>query len=420
MKRVIFFLSLLIPFITIAQDSLSIRKDAPKLFFDCETCNQQFFRQNLSYINFVRDRHLADIYVLVTFNQSGGGNQIINLYFEGQNQFINQHDTLKVITLANQPQADTRDAMLAKLKLGLLKYLVQTPLINKIDFNVNCENKEQLDANKVKDKWNFWTFNLNANAFGNGNGYQKFLNVNGNVSANRTTEKFKTETGGWYNLNTQEFKIDDTTIVKGKQNNIGAYHLLTKSIGKHLAIGQYASFMQNSTQNLWHSISYYPAIEYNIFPYSEASRRQMRVMYRVGVRNQKYVDTTIFNNTSAWYGLHSIVFQYSQIEKWGNVNIMAGGWHYFNHAQNYSASIYPSINFNPFTGFRVGLWAGFQIQNDQFFIRKSEASAEEILLGNVQLSTNYNYNYGFSVGYTFGSKFNNIVNVRFDLNDNYW
>ncbi len=419
MKTIICLFIICCNTIVFSQDTLNFRKDAPNFYLDCEACNQQYFRQELSYVNFVRDRHLADIYLLVTQNNSGGGNTIYNLYFLGSNQFKNQTDTFKVETIANTPDAEIRDVLLGELKKGLLKYLVQTKLLNKINYTINAPINT-LNANAVNDKWNFWTFTINANMDGNGNAYQKYLNANVLAYGNRTTEKFKTESGGWYGLNTQEFKIDDTTTIKGRQNNLGAYHILAKSLGKHFAIGQFATFMQSTQSNFWHSISYYPTFEYNLFPYTDASRRQLRFIYRVGGRNQKYIDTTIFNKTNEWYGLHSLVFQYTQIEKWGNVNISAGAWHYFNYSKYYSLSLYPSINFNPAKGLRIGLWGGFKIQNDQFFLRKADASSEEILLNQVQLATSYNYNYGFNIGYTFGSKYNNIVNVRFDINDNYW
>ena len=192
------------------------------------------------------------------------------------------------------------------------------------------------------------------------------------------------------------------------------------SLGKHWAVGQFATYFQSTQNNLRNSYSYYPGIEYNAFSYAEAGRRQLRFIYRIGARYQDYFETTVYDRKSELYSLHAFVVQWSQIEKWGNLYLSAGAWHYFNYPNNYSASIYPSINFNPLKGLRVGLWCGFSIVNDQFFLRKSEATASEILLKQVNLKTAYNYNYGFNINYTFGSKYNNIVNVRFNLDDNYW
>ena len=40
-----------------------------------------------------------------------------------------------------------------------------------------------------------------------------------------------------------------------------------------------------------------PAIEYNLFPYAEATRRELVLRYAVGIAANQYVDTTIFDKT---------------------------------------------------------------------------------------------------------------------------
>ena len=420
--HILIVLSALIPFKAVCQetDTISVmRKDAPQLYFDCDFCNVSFYKQQLPFINFVRDRRMADIYLLITINTTGSKGMLYKLFLIGEKKFSGQNDTLQFEAPANMASADIRDGILNQLKTGLLKYIVQTKLADHINYTVDLPD-EKLSAEKVKDKWNLWTFNINTDFFGSGNSYSKTYNINYFGSANRTTEKMKTETGGWYNMNQQEYKINDTTTVKGFQSNSGMYHFIAFSLGKHFAFGQFSTYFKSSQQNLNHSISYYPGIEYNFFPYGEASRRQLRVIYRIGARYQQYNERTIYNKTQEWYGLHAFVLQYSQIEKWGSVNISAGGWHYLNYAKNFSASIYPSISFNPLKGLKVNLWCGFQMVNDQFFLRASDVSPEEILLNQVNLKTDFNFNVGAGIGYTFGSRYNSIVNVRFDLSDNYW
>jgi hypothetical protein len=373
----------------------------------------------MPFINFVRDRRMADIYLMVTINATGSKGSLYKLFLTGEKKFSGQQDTLQFEAPANMPSADIRDGILGVLKNGLLKFLVQTKLLEHITYSVDLP-EENLSAEKVKDKWNLWTFNVNTGAFASGNSYSKNLDLNYSGSANRTTEKMKTETGGWYSMNRQEYKINDSTTIKGFQSNSGMYHFIAFSLGKHFAFGQFATYFKSTPQNLNHSISYYPGFEYNYFTYEEASRRQLRFIYRLGARYQQYTERTIYDKSQEWYSLHSLVFQYEQIEKWGSVNVSAGGWHYFNYSRNFSASIYPSISFNPLKGLRVNFWCGFQVVNDQFFLRASDVSPEEILLNQVNLKTDYNLNFGGGIGYTFGSRYNSIVNVRFDLSDNYW
>lgn len=385
---------------------------------DCEFCASNFFKQEITYVNFVRDRRLADIYMLGTVNFNAGGSVQMTMYFIGEQRFKGQNDTLVCKVPPNTSDGDAREALLKTVKQGLLKYIVQTSLLEKIEYTI--ETGSELSEDKIKDKWNYWLFNINANMDGSGSSYQGSLSANGNLSANRTTKKLRTETGGWYNLNRQRFQVDDSTTVTGRQESLGGYHFMAFTVGKHFAVGQFATYFQSTQQNLRNSVSYFPGIEYNAFSYEEAGRRQLRFIYRIGARYQDYFETTVYDKKSELYALHAFVVQWNQIEKWGNVYLTAGAWHYLNYPSNYSASIYPSINFNPLKGLRVGLWCGFSVVNDQFFLRKSEATANEIILSQVQLKTDYNFNYGFNVNYTFGSKYNNIINVRFNLDDNYW
>lgn len=53
---------------------------------------------------------------------------------------------------------------------------------------------------------------------------------------------------------------------------------------------------QNSTyDNYILNLSAYPAIEYNLYPYSESSKHIVRIYYGVSPIYNQYEDTTIFN-----------------------------------------------------------------------------------------------------------------------------
>lgn len=395
------------------------REQLPAFFLDCDVCDQPFFIQEISYVNFVRDRALADIYSLLTENMVGTGAREYKLFLIGQNRFLGKNDTLTFTALPNAAEAENRDGILNLMKKGLLKYLVHTDLIHQIEYKINGAG-DAVSAEQIKDKWNFWTITFNSRLNGDANSYQRNLNMRYGFIINRTTENIRTETGLSYGINNQKFKIDDSTTVTGHQSHTGGYHFLAFTAGKHLAVGQFATFFQSTQQNLSNSFSYYPAVEYNLFDYEEASRRQLRLIYRAGVRFQKYDETTIYNRNSEWLYPHAFVIQWVQIEKWGTINLAAVGWHYLNQRKNYSTSVFPSISFNPANGLRIGFWGDLSIVNDQFHIRRKSSSVNEILLDQIELKTDYMLSYGFNISYTFGSRYNNIINVRFDLNDSFW
>ena len=48
----------------------------PKVYVDCGYCDMNFIRQNISYVNYVRDRKVADVQVLYVSQRTGsGGNE---------------------------------------------------------------------------------------------------------------------------------------------------------------------------------------------------------------------------------------------------------------------------------------------------------------------------------------------------------
>ncbi|HRR16580.1 MAG TPA: hypothetical protein P5320_07620, partial [Bacteroidales bacterium] len=56
-----------------AQNLDSLRKDALRLFLDCRTCDMNYTREQIPYVNYVRDVKEADVYVLVTQQNAGSG-----------------------------------------------------------------------------------------------------------------------------------------------------------------------------------------------------------------------------------------------------------------------------------------------------------------------------------------------------------
>jgi hypothetical protein len=53
------------------------------------------------------------------------------------------------------------------------------------------------------------------------------------------------------------------------------------------------------------------------------------------------------------------------------------------------------------------------IIHDQLSLTKEGATAEEVLLRQQQIASQYNYSFKVGFSYTFGSIYNNVVNPRF-------
>jgi hypothetical protein len=79
-KQLLFIITaLVVPMNILSQESQSsadsIRAKAVKIFLDCNDCDMNYTRQEIPYINYVRDVREAEVFILVTQQDAGGGGE---------------------------------------------------------------------------------------------------------------------------------------------------------------------------------------------------------------------------------------------------------------------------------------------------------------------------------------------------------
>ncbi len=418
--KLFFAFLILSPFVFKAQTTDTIqRNDAPKVFLVCDYCDQNYYKNEITFLNFVRDRRLADIVILLRTINTGNGGTEFTLEFSGENQFKDITSIEKFNAIPNQSNGEIREGIRDAIKKGVLPYLLKSSLASKINYSISgLENTT--NADQVKDKWNLWLFSIDGNLYGNGQAYSKQLSVFSNFNANRTSQKNRFETGIFQNGNYQSYDIDDTTTIKSFVNNIGAYSFDAISLGKHFAYGYFATYFASTVQNLKNSTTFFPSIEYNFFPYDEATKRRLTVNYRIGARYVDFFTPTYLDKLNEWYFLHSLVVSYRQVEKWGSLNCDIGTFQYFHKQKYYRVNMSPNVSLNAAKGLNINVGGSFSIVNDQYFLKKEEVSQEAILLGQAQLKSDFSYYFFTGISFNFGSIYNNVVNVRFNMSDNNW
>ena len=69
---------------------------ALRIFLDCDRriCDADFFRQEITFVNFMRDRQDAQVHVLVTRETTGGGGRAYTMDFIGLETFEGLDDQL--------------------------------------------------------------------------------------------------------------------------------------------------------------------------------------------------------------------------------------------------------------------------------------------------------------------------------------
>lgn len=388
----------------------SYRNDALKIFIDCNMFDVNYFRENMKFVNYVRDGKEADVHVLFTTQNTGSGGQEFTITFMGQLKYKNMNDTLHFDTDANNTDDEKRLQALNMLKLGLIRYVVKTPLCKQIGINYQSDESEN---EVVKDKWNNWVFNTNVGGWFQGEASVAYSSIWSSFTAKRITPGWKIINAVSNNYNENFYIIDDTTHVTSTNNSWGARNLTVKSLNDHWSAGGGINFSSSTYNNIKIKATFSPSVEYNLFKYSESTRKQLRFLYAIGASSVKYIDTTIFDKVKEILYYHSLGVAFQYIEKWGSLSVSVSGSQYLHDLTKNSVDVSGSVSVRIFKGMSIGMSGGFTFLHDQIALPKEGASTQDILLRIKQLQTTFSYWNNININYTFGSIYNNVVNPRF-------
>ncbi|NNE27912.1 MAG: hypothetical protein HKN09_13795 [Saprospiraceae bacterium] len=393
--------------------ALNADNSKPNIFIDCQMrCHMNYVREQITFVNYMQDRQVADIYILATDQRTGAGGKSVQLVFQGNNQFTGKLDTITYVTDPNATNAIERDQMITELKKGLLKYIVHTDMIDAIDFNIKVDETESTTDN-IDDPWNYWVFNVGGNGWFSGEQSFKNMDVSGRINANRITDQNKFFFSSRYSYSENTFKLSDGEEVVSVFRSYNIYTEYVKSITDHWSVGGTARVGSSTFGNTDINSSIRAAIEYNVYPYSEAQTRRFSFFYSIGPEFYDYTDVTIYDKLTEWVGRHSVNMQFEQTQKWGEIEIRFGAQQYLHNLNLYNAYFNPEVEWQIFKGFSIDFGARFSFVNDRINISKEELSDEDILLQIRQLDTDFSYYSYFGINYRFGSQYNNFVNPRF-------
>ncbi|MEM7161050.1 MAG: hypothetical protein AAF487_01295 [Bacteroidota bacterium] len=389
-------------------------QDKLDLFIDCNTrCYFDYIKQNITFVDHSLERMEADVFVLITGVQTASGGREIQMVFQGSEDFDQRIDTLSFNFGPNDTDFIRRDVMVEYLKKGLLPYIIQTPLINKITYSMDEEEVDSLSDEVIFDPWNYWVYNIRANGWTNGESSFRSLNLNASLSASRITEESKFRFSAFSGLNRSTFTLTDGETFVSEIIDYNAFLTYVKSLNQNWSLGFLSEGGSSTFSNMDVNFAFKPAVEYNIYPYDEVQTKRFTFRYSIGPEYYNYTDSTVFNKLNEWVGRHSIDIEFFKTQKMGDFSIDFGVEQYLHNPKLYNVYFDPSISWQLFKGFRVWLSAFVSWVNDRINIPKDSITDEDILLQIRQLDTQFRYFANFGVSYRFGSLNNNFVNARF-------
>ncbi len=407
MKKKLTLLFLTISALSFSQeiivDSDTIRKDALNVFMSANA----YIKKEIPFINYVRDVKEADVYIISTYQSTGSGGDEYTYYLVGQNKFRGMNDTLTVNASPDEPYDLTRIKQVKALKMGLMRYIQKTPIAEYFDIRFTQQVKETVST----DKWNSWVFRTSMSGNFSMEKSYRSVSLSGGLSANRTTEKNKFNFNYSYGWSDYKYDYGDF-IIKSYTRTQSARAYYVFGINDHWSVGGFSTANASVYNNYDFAFSLSPAIEYDLFPYSQSTRRQMMFAYRAGYEYYNYHDTTLYNKTKESLLAHSFTCSYEIVEKFGSIEVSLL---YRNYLHDWSKNeigidFYTSLRLAK--GLNFNIMSGGSIIHNQLNLAKGGASYEEMLLRRKEIATSFSLYSYFSISYTFGSIYNNAVNPR--------
>ncbi|MEZ5000552.1 MAG: hypothetical protein R2727_07910 [Bacteroidales bacterium] len=262
------FLAILIAPLTYGQETGietdTLRKEALNVYVDASS----YMKQEIPFINYVRDIKVADVVIISTVEGTGSGGRKYTYFLEGQGRYRNMIDTLSFTSSPDETHEVVREREAGTLKMGLMRYVLKTPLAKYIKINFTEPISEEVSS----DRWNNWVFRAGLNGFAFATESSTRYSLSSNLSARRITEKSKIELGGNNNLNLTEYTwTDDETgdelSETNRRTSFSLNSLVVRSLGEHWSAGFISELSGSFYGNYIAHFEFKPGIEYNIFPF---------------------------------------------------------------------------------------------------------------------------------------------------------
>ena len=384
-----------------------------KVFLDCNNCFADYLREEIAFVDFVRDRSEAGLHVIITSTGTAGGGQEYVLALIGQGTRAGRDQTLKAVTGIGDPEDIRRRQLLNALRIGLLQYVAMDGVPQDLEIEVQQRTTAAAPDVPRDDPWNAWVFSVRGSASIRGEESNKEREFSTEASADRITPDWKMTFGFELDHETEEFNLDEDDPVKVERRERDFSWLIVKALGQHWSVGARGDIQSSTFDNTKLRIAAAPALEYNFFPYSMYQRRQLRAQYSVGIARQTYHEETLFGKLEETLPAHEFSVIYDQREPWGSVEGEVEWFQYLHDASKNRLEARGELSWRILRGFSISAQGGASRIRDQITLPSRGATPEEILLELRELQSGYEYDFSLSLTYTFGSIFSSIVNPRF-------
>ena len=385
----------------------------PRVYLDCSSnCFEDYLRTELLWIDFVRQREDADVHVITVTNETGGGGQETVVRLIGVGRWSGVQQELRAVTAPAESEDTRRRRLLDTLAVGVLGFLARGGLPQDLEIDVDSQ-QSTVGRTVAADPWNAWVFRVGADMDVEAETSNKLWNWQLDTTADRVTDQWKISFGLTLEQEKETFDLDEDEPFSAHRSEEQGNWFIAKSLGEHWSFGIDGDLESSTFSNVKFRAGVAPAIEFNLFPYTQYATRQLRMEYSIGPEHTKYNEVTIYDQTEETRGRHEVSVTLDQRQPWGTLLAGVEWSQYLHDLTKQRLEFEGEVSVSLARGLSVDFQGSASRIRDQLSLPKRGASDEEILLRLRELQSDYEVNFSVGVSYSFGSIFNSVVNPRF-------
>src|SRR5688572_6564500 len=222
-------------------------RPAVKVFVDCASCFETFLREEVTFVDYVRDRADANVHVLITTAETASGGLEHTLAFIGRPPFEGVDRTLRTVTTSSDPEDVIRRQLANALRIGLVGYVAHAEVPPHLTVSV-AGDRTALPAGRA-DRWNKWVFSLQGSASFSGEESRRQRQIGADVSADRITPEWKVTFGLELDHEREEFDLDEDVPVNVTRRERDFRWLVVKGLGEHWSVGAEGEIESSTFEN---------------------------------------------------------------------------------------------------------------------------------------------------------------------------
>ena len=389
-----------------------------RVFLDCPSggCDRSFLVTTMPFALWTQDRLDADVHLLITRIGTGAGGNEFTVELIGRRSFDGRTDTLVTFVPPNSTDDMRRRELARVVQIGLLPFAMRTGDAGTfaVQYTAPTGGQSASALADVTDPWNFWVFRARANGSGNAESRSSNYQLSGSFNASRVTEDWKLSFNVSDEYRANFFKLSDGSTRSYILRSADLSSRIVRSVSEHWSVGTRLSGGMSEFRNQDVSAALDLSAEYNVFPWREATSKQLIALVAIGGRYYDYTEITIFERESEARPVARAIIAGESRMPWGTLDGALRYTQYLHDTERFNVSFNGRAQVRLSRGLSLEIRGDAAKVNDQLYLPRGEASDDEVLTRQRALATAYRLGGSIGLSFTFGSIYNTIVNPRLD------